>query len=270
MRVCFTINCMRNHDDFVSYDKLIKDGLYQAVELFYPYNVNLNQALLYTKEVTQLVNNNKELETVLHLPHGGKNDFVNEDGSINEETFNLMINAIDYASLFHVKKLTLHLGHAWKDMNRKNLLDKVLNQVEKLCEYSSKYGMFVMIENMPRDTELGYGIEEMKYIMEYLSSKVNNIKFIFDTGHGNCSKDNINSYIDALHEYLFHLHISDNNGLADEHKAMGLGNIDFKSFFITLNKYKYKELHCLEILFKDSNDLINNYKNVNEFNKYYL
>ena len=269
MKTCFTVNCMRSHDDFVSYNELIKAGMYQAVELFYPYNVSLNQALLYTKEVTNLVNNNPNLETVLHLPHGGKNDFINEDGSINNDTLKLMEDASTFASLFNVKKLTLHLGHAWGNMNRKDLLDKVLDQVKILCKFTEKYGMYVMIENMPGDNELGYGIKEMEYIMKYMKKDTKNIKFILDTGHANCSSDNLNDYVSSLHDDLYHIHISDNNGLRDEHKAMYLGNIDFPSFFKTLNKYHYHELHCLEIIFKNSNDLVRNYQDVMKCNRYY-
>ena len=78
MKVCFTINCMRTSDDFIGYDKLIKENKFQAIEIFYPYNVSLEQRKLYEDNLTKLLSDNK-LEVVLHLPHGGKNNFINPD-----------------------------------------------------------------------------------------------------------------------------------------------------------------------------------------------
>ena len=43
MKKCFTINCMRTKADFIEYEKLINEGLFQGVELFFPYNVSLEQ-----------------------------------------------------------------------------------------------------------------------------------------------------------------------------------------------------------------------------------
>ena len=52
-----------------------------------------------------------------------------------------------------------------------------------------------------------------------------------------------------------HLHISDNNGLSDQHKPIGEGNIDYKKVFSYLKEYK--ELYCLEIIYHTDKDLIN-------------
>lgn len=271
MKVCFTINCMRNTNDFLAYDEFISKGYFQGCELFFPYNVSSEQRDLYTKEVEKLVNKHKDLELVLHLPHGGSNNnFINEDGSVNNETLNRMKDACLYASNFRVSKLTLHLGTAWPNMNRKLLLDKVLNQVKILADFALSFGMFLMIENMPRDTELGYGIKEMKYIMEYLEKDCKNTKFILDTGHCNVSCDKLDDYVIELHDYLYHMHIHDNNGKSDEHKPLHCGNIDFDSYFKTLSKYHYNELHCLEIIFNSPKELEQNYLDVNEYSNYYL
>mgnify|MGYP003291205105 CR=1 FL=1 len=52
------------------------------------------------------------------------------------------------------------------------------------------------------------------------------------------------------------MHFSDNNGLRDEHKRMGLGNIDFQKLFDKLKEVGYDHLHCMEVIFNKKEELI--------------
>ena len=50
--------------------------------------------------------------------------------------------------------------------------------------------------------------------------------------------------------------LRDNNGLRDEHKRMGLGNIDFQKLFDKLKEVGYDHLHCMEVIFNKKEELI--------------
>ena len=269
MKKCFTINCLRTKDDFISYEKLLNEGLFSGLELFYPYNVTSEQRELYSKEVEKLVIKNEYLDMVLHLPHGGDNDLILEDGKKNDVIIKRMKDAIDFASNYRVRKLTLHLGSAYKDYqeDRGLLVSALTLPLQELCDYAGKYEMNVMIENMPRDSELGYSPQEILTIIKNV--KRDNLKFIYDTGHAHVSEYHDLEYIDLLKDYLYHIHFSDNKGISDEHKPLGYGNIDFVALFKKLNEIKYPELHCLEIIFKDACDLVNNAKAIEEFDYLY-
>lgn len=265
MKKCYTINCMRTKEDFIEYNKLISEGLFQGVELFYPYNVNEEQKNLYTNEVSKLLNNHN-LEVVLHLPHGGVNNLVNNDYSHNYEIIQRMKDASDYASKFNAKKLTLHLGCAFKECNRDQLLDQIVIVLRELCDYVKKYQMHIMIENMPGFGELGYSVEEIKDLIERVNC--DNLKFILDTGHAHVSAYSIEEYIIKLQKYLYHIHFSDNDGSCDQHKPINQGNIDFISVFENLKQIGYKELHCLEIIFKTADDLRRYNQDIEKYNIY--
>ena len=265
MKKCFTINCMRTKEDFVGYDKIISDGLFQGVELFYPYNVSEEQKDLYTSEVNKLLEKH-QLEVVLHLPHGGKNNLVNEDYKVNTEVVQRMKDAALYASQFKAKKLTLHLGCAFKECDRNKLLEVVVDVLKDLCDYAKELKMNVMIENMPGFNELGYSVDEIKDLME--KTERENIKFILDTGHAHVSIYPIEEYIVKLSKYLYHIHFSDNDGSCDQHKPINQGNIDFVSVFEHLKLVGYKELHCLEIIFKTYEDLIKYNQDIEQYNLY--
>lgn len=268
MKKCFTINAMRLPVDFIGYDKIISDGIFCGVELFYPYNVSDEQKKIYGEEVKKLLTKHK-IDVVLHLPHGGTNNLVSPDYSPNEEIIKRMKDAIDFANIYNAKKLTLHLGSAYENLglSRDKLIDTLIIVLSDLCDYALKYDMKIMIENMPRETELGYGPNEILDIIKRVNK--DNLKFIMDTGHAHVSSFNELDYIDILHDYLYHMHFSDNHGISDEHKPIGSGNIDFVKLFKKLNEYKYNNLHCLEILFNDYHDLINYANKIEEFNYLY-
>jgi len=247
IKQCFTINQNRTTEEFKSYEELIKQGLFQGVEIFYPYDKTKEEQEIYKQNVLNLMK--YDIEVVLHLPHGIRSDLL------NEEEYDVILqrfkDAIDFANIFDVKKLTLHLGSYNNPvLGRKYFISKSIETVKILADYC--YPMNLMIENMPGFNEIGYSPDEIKEIIE--SSNRSNVKFIFDFGHANVSEYDIKQYIDKLGKYLMHLHISDNNGLSDQHKPIGCGNIDYAKTFKYLKDYR--ELYCLEIIYKTDKDLI--------------
>lgn len=248
IRKCFTVNQHRTTAEFIEYDKLIKEGLFQAIEIFFPYDKTKEEFDVYTQNVYNLMKNN--IEVVLHLPFGFRNDLCDEEEY--DVIIQRMKDAIDYSKQFNVEKLTLHLGACKKDgvyKDREKLVAKSIETVKLLCDYA--YPQNIMIENMPTDAEIGYSPEEIKHIIT--KSNRSNIKFILDFGHANVSEYKSAIYINELKEHLYHLHINDNDESRDQHKPIGSGNVEFDKLFRMLSDYK--ELYCLEIIYKDHNDL---------------
>lgn len=252
---CFTINQNRTTEEINSYEKLLKGNIFQAIEIFYPYDKTEEEKDIYTKNILNLMK--YDIEIVLHLPHGKNSDLLNEDEyDIILQRFK---DAIDYAKKFNVNKLTLHLGsYSNHQVDRQYFIYKCIDTVKILSDYC--YPMNLMIENMPGSNELGYSPQEIKEIIE--KSYRSNVKFILDFGHANVSEYSINEYINILGKYLMHLHISDNDGTRDQHKPIGYGNIDYKNIFKLLKNYH--ELYCLEIIYQTDDDLLEYVKTFNE------
>lgn len=250
MKKCFTINHMRTTEDFVEYKELIKNGIYQGVEIFYPYQLTEEGIELYRTNVLSLHTNFPKLEIVLHLPHGPNNSLTDLENL--ENNIKRMKEAIDFTSIFDTKKLTLHLGYV-RERNREEVINNIIGVLKDISKYAKQYNMNLMIENMPGIGEIGYSPKEILNIIERVN--VDNLKFILDTGHAHVSEYELTDYVYTLKDYLYHMHFNDNNGTRDEHKRMGLGTIDFDILFKALKDIKYDELHCMEVIFKDSNDL---------------
>ena len=262
MKKCFTINQMRKRDNFIDYMRLLENNTYQAIEIFYPYNQSAEQINQYTNSVAEIRKKYPNVELVLHLPHGIYNGLC-LDEHLNTGSKEIMMAGMKYASFFEIKKLTLHLGHIDKNINRTEYYEKISIILKELCDYASKFNQIIMIENMPGNNELGYSPEELLKIIN-LTNK-DNLKFIFDTGHAHVSEFDDFSYLYILKDYLYHIHYSDNDGTRDAHDRIGKGNYDFNNHFKILKEINYQGLHCMEILHQNADELI---EIVNDIKKY--
>ncbi len=253
MKKCFTINQMRKREDFIYYMKLLDNNIYQAIEIFYPYNQSVEQIKQYTSSVLEIKNKYKNIEFVLHLPHGLYNGLcLDEHLALGSKE--IMKAGMRYAATFGIKKLTLHLGHIDKNVDRQIYYEKLLPILSDLCDFGSQYNQVVMIENMPGDNEFGYSPEELLKLFKIVSKE--NLKFIFDTGHAHVSKYDDFSYLYLLKDYLYHIHYSDNDGSRDAHGRLYTGTYDFDKHFDILKEINYQELHCMEIIHHHPEELI--------------
>ena len=132
IKTWFTINQHRTTEEFKTYEELIKKGLFQAIEIFYPYDKTEEQLETYKQNVLNLMK--YDIEVVLHLPHGFRSDLL------NEEQYDIVLqrfkDAIDFGKIFNVKKLTLHLGSFNNpDLGRKYFINKSIETVKILEDY---------------------------------------------------------------------------------------------------------------------------------------
>jgi sugar phosphate isomerase/epimerase len=252
MKKCFTINPFRTDTDFIEFDAILATNHFQGIEIFYPYPLSVDLQEKYRQNVMKLHQKYPHIEVVMHLPYGRENDLCNLEHYL--ETIKILKEGITYTSQFQTKKLTLHLGYIDSQKERSFYVNHIVPILQELCDYAQKYQMFVMIENMPGKAELGFSPEEVLEIIT--KTKRNNLKFILDTGHAHVSRYENSAYIQLLGPYLYHMHFSDNDQSGDQHKRMGLGNIDFNEVFQELNKIGYQELHCLEIIFQKPKEVL--------------
>jgi len=249
MKKCFTITALRTADDFQGYQNLLKDGVFSAIEIFFPSTVSEQNA--YKLKVQKLLSPFPDLEVIMHLPFGKASDLC--DGDHLVLTISKMKAGMDFAGAFGVKKLTLHLGFVKKPLPREEYLARITETLKDLCDYADKLGMTVMIENIPTEKELGCTPEEILDIIRRTGKP--NLKFIFDIGHAHVAPGSDLSYLSVLKDYLSHLHLSDNHGVRDEHRNLGYGTVDFLAFFSKLREIGYDQTFCLEILHKNEADL---------------
>lgn len=86
-------------------------------------------------------------------------------------------------------------------------------------ELAEKQGINIFIENF---SDIDY--IPMKHMMDNVNS--DKVGICLDVGHSNFSRCTLEQWIEGLGDYIKYIHISDNNGLWDDHLALGEGTVE--------------------------------------------
>ena len=149
----------------------------------------------------------------------------NEDGKFTE---NDLLNQIERIKNFGVKDFVIHTNGGFDVQNTKEGLTR-LKKILTLCE---KYDINLCIENL-------YVSSQVEYIFNNLKSK--NLTFCYDCGHDNFLTPGSN-LVEKYGHMLTTTHLHDNNGKADEHLTLGLGNINQNKLAKDLAKCNFEYL----------------------------
>ncbi len=268
IKKCFTVTVLRSKEDIKkAIDLLVKTKIYAGCELFFPYDVSDEVYNNYEESIKEFLDY-PDFEVVLHLPYGPKNNIASHNNL--EFVINRLKKAIDFAAKYHANGVTLHPGELDGSLSRKEALDLSIESTKILAEYAAQYNIDIMVENMIGAHELCLTIEEMKYVQEKVNMK--NVGITLDCGHYHAShqtdepvKDLV-KYVETFKDKIMHLHLHDNHGERDEHMQMGLGTIDFNSYFAALKKVGFSRFYGSEVLFKDYSELLETSNKIDEFN----
>ena len=267
MKKCFTITVLRSTEDIKKAEELlVKTGIYQGCEIFYPYDVSEEIKETYAKNIERFMKY-PDFEIVCHLPYGVNTNPATYNNL--ERTMQRYYDAIDFCVKYNVKGLTLHPGHEDGVLTHEESVSLSIENTKKICDYAKKYGMYIMLENMVNPDELCLTLREMLDYHKRVDR--DNLKLTFDCGHYHASAQNeelpkdLSKYVLAFKDKIAHLHLHDNCGSKDQHLKLGEGTIDFKQYFNTLKSINYDGLYGSEVLFKDYEELLYTAQKIYEY-----
>ncbi|MFH1825486.1 MAG: sugar phosphate isomerase/epimerase family protein [Candidatus Firestonebacteria bacterium] len=146
-----------------------------------------------------------------------------------------------------MKYCVLHLGSFEGDK-----YECLQNLVEVFGEILDNFSTVkVCLENVPLicewddKTMLGSAIEDFDYIFSKINSE--NLGMNIDVGHCNLTSNNFSDLVGNFSEKIFSAHLSDNNGIKDEHIALGKGNIKWEEIFKVFKDMNFKGPFVLEL-----------------------
>lgn len=92
---------------------------------------------------------------------------------------------------------------------------------EILGGLAEEYGVDLYIENV---------LDRTPAILKKMMQRINhkNIHVCLDVGHANLSPTPLEQWMDELAPYIRYIHLSDNQGMYDDHMAVGDGAVNFK------------------------------------------
>jgi sugar phosphate isomerase/epimerase len=164
------------------------------------------------------------------------------DKKILRATRERLKETFDLIPVFEPLSIVCHTGYDRKRYNEVQdvWLEAALETWTPLIQGLRGTQTTLMIENVYERTP--------KMLLRLLTGlDMDKVGFCFDTGHMSAfSETNMEGWLKALGLRIRELHLHDNDGIRDDHLAIGAGTIDFESLFDFVEKNRLTPIMTLE------------------------
>ncbi len=143
---------------------------------------------------------------------------------ISKEALELAKKEIVLADKIGAKRITIHPGY--KDLPEEKNFGILIKNLKELVNLGKKYQIEIGLEN---GFIQKYPCRKPKEVLRVVNS-VKGLKVTLDIGHANVAGINPTQYFKRVKKFTIDIHIHDNDGKSDQHRLIGKGNINFKSF----------------------------------------
>lgn len=164
------------------------------------------------------------------------------DSQIRKISRKKLRRAFSLIKIFQPKSIVCHLGYEENKHSYKwyNWLEHSVETWSELIEIADETKTPVMFEN----TYEKVPDIHLQFLKELPGS---NFGFCLDVGHLMAFAGSTwQVWLEKLQPWLGQVHLHDNNGIRDDHIAIGQGRFDFKIFFAHLSSQKLSPLITLE------------------------
>lgn len=190
----------------------------------------------------EIINYARQLELdieAFHLSADNCNSLW-EETALGEEYTLSIIEGIKEASRFDISTVVMHISSG----NHPPAINPIgLERIRRILEVANIYQVNVALENLRR-------LDYLDYIFDNISDSY--LRFCFDSGHANAFTKNIDSFeFEKYQDLLICIHLSDNNGLYDEHELPFSGNINWSKLMTNLRKINFERPLTLEAVNKN-------------------
>lgn len=151
---------------------------------------------------------------------------------------------IDMYEAMGIKNMVLHCDNLFDtDLTRQQKIEKNIEKLRQLAQYIKDKDITICLENLrvtvPGKNELiDRNVDDLLYIIDKIGS--DRFGICLDTGHLNLTDKNHVEFILKAGDKLKALHITDNEGVTDQHMMpFTRGNIDFVEIVKTLKKINF-------------------------------
>jgi len=165
---------------------------------------------------------------------------------IREDSVTYIKDSIDTSLKLGCNKVSICPGHTLHGQGYDNGIAQLTASVRELHEFSFKKDVVLLIEPAHRfESDLILTVEDGINFISKLD--LEDLGIVMDTGHCFVNKESLVDCVSMLKGIPYHIHIDDNNGISDQHKIPGEGELDFLPFLQELKKSGYDGFLTVEL-----------------------
>jgi len=186
----------------------------------------------------------------VHAPIEGV-DLATQSPDIKKQSIELLTKTLEYCRAIECPIMVMHPNHSDSlPLGRETMKKNSIGAIREVVKKAEELGVKVAIENVidKEGERFGSRTADLREIIENVDSSY--LGICLDTGHANLlisSDASIREEILCAGEYLWTLHIHDNDGEKDCHWPPGDGNIDWSQVVKSLREVSYKGVFMMEI-----------------------
>jgi sugar phosphate isomerase/epimerase len=143
--------------------------------------------------------------------------------------------AISFGKRFQVK---VDPAFRWDD-----LWDWLTDSIGACADEADRAGFKFCLE--PRVGEIVSNTDALLRLMDAVDN--DNFGAVLDTGHLHAQKEILPLSIEKLAGRIHYLHVSDNDGLTNQHLALGRGSVDWDGVFAALKKHGFSGCVAVDV-----------------------
>jgi sugar phosphate isomerase/epimerase len=183
-----------------------------------------------------------QINTTIHAPLSDIN-LASHNRTIRKASIEQVKKSMDLSVELNSEIVVVHPGQM--PILKRNLEEKIfkynLESLKECSRFAQDLGISMCVENMP-DIEglLFQDLEELYVLVNEIDADIT-----LDVGHAHNNRFAAEEMIKF--DRIKHVHLSDNDGSFDDHKALGTGDIDFKSVIAGLKRVNYDEMLIIEV-----------------------
>ena len=185
-------------------------------------------------ERLQELRSSYDLEFSVHAPYADTNLSADDD-LIREWVLKRIRASIRFASELEAKNIVIHPG--WTTVTemfmRGRSWDLNIRSLRWLQRYAGDYGVDCLLENVPNPTPyLLVTLDDFRLFDDEMTPALN---YVLDVGHAHLLGEEY-AFIDSFGPKIKHVHVSDNDGVQDQHLPIGEGTVDWALIIQALKK----------------------------------
>ena len=171
-------------------------------------------------------------------------DFTKAD---RDERFEKMARSVRGTAMLGCKNMIIHnlMPYGARDLSKQVVCEINAEFMGRLAEIGREYGVVINMENMPFIHQC---LATCKDLLEFVKSMNTPwIRFCLDTGHAAVWNHSPADCVRLIGKnYLYTLHVHDNDGKHDRHWNPGTGVVDWEDFGKALTEIGYEGAVSLE------------------------